>query len=201
MTPTNTPTDPPRRAWRRWPVVTGLWLLWTVLWGSVSPVVLVGGAVVAALVVLLFPLPPVTHRLAARPLWAVALAGHLMVDLVGSALVVAREALLRGPRVRAAVLEAPLRVDTDLLITATAHLTTLTPGSMVLEVDRGGRRFYIHSLPVRNAAEAEAQRGDVAAAERWVVRALSTTAAREDLPRRARRYGGQQDGDQGEGRR
>ncbi|PJE99594.1 Na+/H+ antiporter subunit E [Streptomyces carminius] len=161
------------QAWLRWPVAGWLWLLWVVLWGSVSPVVILGGLLVALLVVLLFPLPPITHRLAVHPLWVVAMAGHLLVDLTGSALIVAREAVLRGPRVRAAVLEAPLRVDTDLLITAASHLTTMTPGSMVLEIDRGERLFYIHSLPVRDAAEAEAQRGDVASAERRVRRALA----------------------------
>ncbi|GAA2406289.1 hypothetical protein GCM10010420_37730 [Streptomyces glaucosporus] len=195
MTGTENPTGLPHQARRRWPVAAGLWVLWIVLWGSVSPLVLVCGLVVVALAVLLFPLPPVTHRVRVRPLWAAAMAGRLLVNLVGSALTVAREALLRGPRARAAVLEAPLRVDTDLLITATAHLTAVTPGSMVLEIDREGRRVYIHALPVRDAAEAEAQRGDVAAAERWVVRALSTTRARRELRRRARRYGGGQDGE------
>ncbi|MGK5501242.1 Na+/H+ antiporter subunit E, partial [Streptomyces sp. URMC 125] len=178
-----------RQAVRRWPVLVWLWLLWIVLWGSVGPAVLIGGAVVAALVVALFPLPAITHRMTVRPLWVVALAGHLLVDLAVSALTVAREALLRGPRVRAAVLEARLEVDTDLLITAAAHLTTLTPGTLVVEIDRGRRRFYVHSLPVRDAAEAGKRRREIADAERWVVRAYGSAAVREALLGRKRPAG------------
>ncbi|GAA2424200.1 Na+/H+ antiporter subunit E [Streptomyces macrosporus] len=179
----------PRQAVRRWRLLVWLWLLWIVLWGSVSPVVLVTGLVVAGLVLLLFPLPPHTHRLTVHPLWAVAMVGHLLVDLVGSALTVAREALLRGPRARAAVLEARLEVDNDLLVTAAAQTTALTPGSLVLEIDRAERLFYVHALPVRDAAEAEDQRGDVRDAERWVVRAFGTAEDRRSLLRRDGRRG------------
>ncbi len=176
--------SPPRHAARRWPLLIWLWLLWIVLWGSVSPLVLVTGLVVAGLVILLFPLPPLARRVTARPLWVVALVGHLLADLIGSALIVAREALLRGPRTRSAVLEARLTVDNDLLITAAAQMTALTPGSLVLEIDREEKLFYVHVLPARDAVEAEAQRRDVTNAERWVVRAFGTAEDRRLLFRR-----------------
>ncbi|MBN3929749.1 Na+/H+ antiporter subunit E [Streptomyces verrucosisporus] len=165
----------------RWSVVLWLWLLWTVLWGSVSPVVLVCGAAVAVAVAVLFPLPPIGHRASVHPLGLAAMAGNMLVDLVRSALVVAREAVLRGPRTRAAVLEVHLEADTDLLITATSHLVTLTPGTLVLEIDRGRRRLYVHALPVRDASQAPQWRTATLEDQRRVVRALGTAEARERL--------------------
>ncbi|MDG9701267.1 Na+/H+ antiporter subunit E [Streptomyces sp. DH37] len=188
-----TPTDdtatgapaPPGNRWRgRWPVAAWLWLLWIGLWGSVSPVVLVCGAAVAVLVVLLFPLPPISHRASIHPAALAAMAAHVLVDLVRSAVVVAREAVLRGPRARAAVLEVQLEADTDLLITATSHLVTLTPGTMVLEIDRERRRLYVHALPVHDPSQVLARRAETAGDERRVVRALGTAEARERLSRR-----------------
>ncbi|MGK5447934.1 Na+/H+ antiporter subunit E [Streptomyces radiopugnans] len=189
---TTTAATPPagNRLWGRWPVVLWLWLLWTVLWGSVSPVVLVCGAVVALAVVLLFPLPPIGHRASVHPLGLAVMAGHMLVDLVRSALVVAREAVLHGPRTRAAVVEVQLEADTDLLITATSHLVTLTPGTLVLEIDRGRRRLYIHALPVRDASQAPVRRAETLGNERRVVRALGTAGARERLLARDERTKG-----------
>ncbi|MTE21787.1 Na+/H+ antiporter subunit E [Streptomyces sp. TRM43335] len=205
MTPTDTSAHRApaggllRQTARRWPVLLWLWLLWIVLWGSVGPVVLLAGAVVAVSVTVLFPLPPITHRVAAHPVGVAVMAGHLLADLVVSALTVAREALLRGPRARAAVLEQRLDVDTDLLITATAHMTTLTPGTLVLEIDRGRRRFYVHALPVRDVAEAGKRRREVAGAERRVARALGTAGVRQRLLGRG--PGGPEGSGEGEGRR
>ncbi|GAA3652168.1 Na+/H+ antiporter subunit E [Streptomyces chitinivorans] len=180
---TTAATVPPagNRLRGRWPVMLWLWLLWIVLWGSVSPVVLVCGAAVALAVAVVFPLPPIGHRASVHPLGLAAMTGYLLVDLVRSAVVVAREAVLRGPRARAAVLEVQLEADTDLLITATAHLVTLTPGTLVLEIDRGRRRLYVHALPVRDASRVPGRRAETSEEEHRVVRALGTAEARERL--------------------
>ncbi|MEE1942087.1 Na+/H+ antiporter subunit E [Streptomyces sp. TRM 70361] len=176
-------SPPPRRIARLWPQVLWLWLLWIVLWGSVSPVVLLCGAVVAVLVPVLFPLPPVTRRAHLHPLWLLALPGHLLVELVGSALIVAREAVLRGPRAKAAVLEVPLWVESDLMVSATASLASLTPGTLVLEIDRDGRLLYVHALPVRDKEHLGARRDEVVDAESWVVRVFGPSGARGELDR------------------
>ncbi|MGY1454616.1 Na+/H+ antiporter subunit E [Streptomyces sp. SS8] len=180
---------PPRRTSRQWPLALWLWALWIVLWGSVSPVVLVGGAVVALLVVALFPLPPIARRARFHPLWLLLLPAHLLVGLLGSAVAVALEAVRRGPRVRAAVLEVPLRSESDLMIAATANMASLTPGTLVLEIDRDRRRLYVHALPARDAREVDRRRGEVVVAERWVVRTIGPTGMREDPDLREKGYG------------
>ncbi|MFP8962347.1 Na+/H+ antiporter subunit E [Streptomyces nanhaiensis] len=184
---------PPRRTSRQWPLALWLWVLWIVLWGSVSPVVLVGGAVVALLVVVLFPLPSIARRARPHPLWLLLLPAHLLVGLVGSAVAVALEAVRRGPRVRAAVLEVPLRSESDLMIAATASMASLTPGTLVLEIDRDRRRLYVHALPARDAQEVERRRGEVATAERWVMRTIGPAGMRKDPDRRERGYGGEEE--------
>ncbi|HEX5567225.1 MAG TPA: Na+/H+ antiporter subunit E [Streptomyces sp.] len=192
MTPAHTPTDVPpprreagplRRVLQQWPVICWLLLLWVLLWGSVSPAVLLSGGVVAVLVVLLFPLPQITRRARFQLLWLLALPGHIVADLVTSTVTVAREAVLRGPRVKAAVLEVPLWAESDLKIAATANLASLTPGTLALEIDREGRKLYVHALPARDAREVEVRRQEVVTSERWMVQTLGPASARRELAR------------------
>ncbi|MCT2590974.1 Na+/H+ antiporter subunit E [Streptomyces sp. N2-109] len=154
------------------PMVCWLWLLWAVLWGSVMPGVLLSGLLVATGIVLAFPLPPIRPRLTPRP-WRLAwLLAHLFTHLVHSAVTVAWQAVRHGPRTPTAIVEVPLGVDSDLTIAALANLTTASPGSLVLEIDRGGRLLYVHVLPVHSPEEADEGRVRVQRAERHVVWAL-----------------------------
>lgn len=166
-----------RRAARRLPATAWLWLLWLLLWGSAGPIVLVGGLLVAVAVVLAFPLPNLLPHTALRPLPLVRLLAHLAVDLVVSATVVAWEALRHGKHARTAVFEVPLRVDDDFLIAVTAGLTTLTPGTMVLEIDRRGRLLYVHALPVRDRSAVETRRREGRDAESRVLHAFGPPGA------------------------
>lgn len=178
------------RTWHHWPVLVWLCLLWMLLWGSAAVGVVLSGLLVAAAVILCFPLPAVAPRAALRLPALVRLVGHLLVDLLGAAVTVAWEAVFHGPRARSGIVEVPLRVDSDLLITGTAHLTTMTPGTLVLEIDRIHRLLYVHALPVRTAAEAAHRQREVRAVEQRVGRAFGTTRALRELgvtPRRKRR--------------
>lgn len=165
------------RVLRRWPSVCLLWLLWVVLWAGTGPVVLVGGLVVAVLVVFGFPLPAITPRATLRPWLLARLVGRLLVDLVVSSALVAWQAVRHGPRTPAAVIEVPLTADSDLLVTVTALLTTVTPGALVVEIDRARLLLYIHALPVRGPLDADRRRREVQDAERRVIRALGRDPA------------------------
>ncbi|MEW2635219.1 Na+/H+ antiporter subunit E [Streptomyces sp. NPDC048389] len=161
-----------RRAGGRVLAVCWLWLLWAVLWGSLSPLVVTAGLVVALVVVVAFPLPPVLTPAGRRPVRIAGLVGRLAVDLVGSAATVAWEAVRYGGKTSAAIVEVPLRADTDLLVTTVANFSTLTPGTLVLEIDRRGQILYVHALPARGADGPERRRRDVRAVDRRVTRAL-----------------------------
>lgn len=161
-----------RRALHRLPMAAWLWLLWLLLWGSTGPAALLGGLLVTAAVVWAFPLPHLVPHTALRPWPTLRLLGHLLLDLFGSAGVVAWEALRHGRRTRAAVVAVPLQVDTDFLIAVTANLTTLTPGTLVVEIDRGGGVLYVHALPVRDRQGVEKRRREGRDVERRVSRAI-----------------------------
>jgi multisubunit Na+/H+ antiporter MnhE subunit len=175
-----TPASRMRRAGHRLPMAAWLWLLWLLLWGSTSPAVLVGGLLVAAAVVVAFPLPHLVPHTALRPGPLARLLAHLLTDLFSSAAVVAWEAVRHGRRTRTAVVEVPLRVDTDFLVAVSSGLTTLTPGSLVLEIDRERRLLYVHALPVRDRPALEERRREGRAVERRVSRTLGPSGGEEE---------------------
>jgi multisubunit Na+/H+ antiporter MnhE subunit len=174
---------------RRLPSLVWLWLLWLLLWGEVSALTVLGGLVVSATVLAAFPLPRDRPYAAVRPLRLARLLAHVVVDVFASAATVAWAALRHGPATRTAVLEVRLRADSDFLIAATAVVTTLTPGDLVVEIDREGRLVYVHALPVRDRAAAERRRAGVQDAEHHVHRALAPRGA-EPLSRTGTTAGG-----------
>ncbi|SOD65794.1 multisubunit sodium/proton antiporter, MrpE subunit [Streptomyces zhaozhouensis] len=153
--------------------VLWLWVLWLLLWGGVRPVPLVGGLLVAVGVVALFGLPPVRRPRLRRPLRLLGLIGTLLTELVTSSVLVAWEAVRKGPKVPTGIVEVPLRTDSELLMVSTSLLSLMVPGSLVLEMDRERRLLYIHALPVRGRADAERRRREVAAVERRLTRAFT----------------------------
>ncbi len=155
-------------------LVQPLWLLllWIMLWGSVSAVVLIGGLVVVVLIRAAFRMPAVDLRVTLRPLRLIGLVWHVLIQLAGSATSVAWAALRHGRHVPAAVMEVPLEEDSDVVVTVTVFLTAMSPGSLVLEIDRERRVLYVHGLPAGTRAEAERRRRSVQRAERATVSAL-----------------------------
>jgi multicomponent Na+:H+ antiporter subunit E len=79
------------------------------------------------------------------------------------------------------VIAVPLVVDDDLIMVHTAVTTSLIPGSLVLDVDRGARVLYLHVIGVRTAADLERQRAGVQRWERRIVNAFGTRAQRHQV--------------------
>ncbi|GAA3494945.1 hypothetical protein GCM10019016_020450 [Streptomyces prasinosporus] len=161
-----------RRMLHHLPLVVWLWLLWVVLWGSAGAVVLVGGLLVAVAVAALFPLPSVLPGAVPRPPWIGALLFHLLVDLVRSGSTVAWAAVRHGGRTRSAVMEVPLHIDNDVLITVVAEITTIAPGTVVIEIDRRRRRLYVHTLPVGGEETLVRRKRETKDLERRVARSV-----------------------------
>jgi len=148
-----------------------LWLVWVLLWGTFTPLTVVGGAVVAALVLWSFPVRPLP-RLAVRPGALLGLLGFLALDLARSSLEVTRETLRHGPRSRGAILELPLASTDDRVVAVVAAAYTLTPGTIVVQIDNARSRWYIYVLGPRDAAGTEAAREHALEVQRRVVAAL-----------------------------
>jgi multicomponent Na+:H+ antiporter subunit E len=69
-------------------------------------------------------------------------------ELLMSSLQVARLAIKPGPPPLSAVLRAHLQIKSDLVLALAVNIITLTPGSIVLEIDQVRRMIYVHVIDV-----------------------------------------------------
>jgi multicomponent Na+:H+ antiporter subunit E len=136
-----------RVALRAW-VLLWLMLVWILLWGTVSPANIVSGLAIALVITLLLPLPavPVEGRL--HPISLLRLIAVVAYDLTLSSVQVAWLAIKPGPPPLSAVLRAHLAIKSDLVLALAVNILTLTPGSIVLEIDQARRLIYVHVLDV-----------------------------------------------------
>ena len=156
------------------PLLVWLVLVWNLLWGTWSWANLISGILVALVVTLLLPLPPVVGGARVRPVALLSFLGHFLADLVSSgALVVWQTVRPRGID-RSAIITVQLRTDSDLLLTVLTESLTLVPGSMVIDMDRERRTIALHILHVEDESDVERQRASVLAEEERVVRAFGS---------------------------
>jgi multicomponent Na+:H+ antiporter subunit E len=125
--------------------MTGLVLIWMALWGSYSLIVILLGAVVSALILLLFPLPTMDFRFGLHPWRMVVLLATFLWDVVVASVQVGWLAIrprLPQPEVTTVQLES----DSDLLEALTALAVSLVPGSLIVDADSHDRTLTIHVL-------------------------------------------------------
>jgi multicomponent Na+:H+ antiporter subunit E len=180
MTPAE-PTDPPhpplsRTARRRNQViaVTALVTVWVLLWGTLSWANIIGGLVVATVLLAVFPLPPVTFAGRLHPLPMLRFWLHFLRDLVVASAQVAWLAVRVGHTPRSAIIAVPLRVNTDLNLTLNAEALSLVPGSLILEADRRTGTLYVHVLNVASREEVERFRRGVYELEARIIGAVGS---------------------------
>lgn len=163
-------------------MVVWLTAVWVLLWGDVSWGNVVNGILLAVLVGVIVPLPHVSGLGAFRPLAVAHLAGRFLWDVLRGALEVSRTALRPTPP-RSAVIKVQLRSHSDIILATTAGLTSLIPGSVVVEVHRFSGVLYLHvlDLPSGEIAKAiTAIRRTVLAQEERLLRAISSDAVLAD---------------------
>ncbi|PZG18643.1 Na+/H+ antiporter subunit E [Micromonospora craterilacus] len=180
MTPAP-PTDPPnppltRTARRRNRIVavTCLVVVWVLLWGTLSWANVISGLVVAAVLLAVFPLPPVTFAGRIHPLPLLRFALRFLLDLVVASAQIAWLALRVGHTPRSAIIAVQLRVNTDLNLTLTAEALSLVPGSLILEADRSTGTLFIHVINVDSLAEVEQFRRGVLELEARIIAAIGS---------------------------
>jgi multicomponent Na+:H+ antiporter subunit E len=159
----------------------GLTVIWVLLWGRPTWFNIVGGLLVATVILTVFPLPPVTFGGRLHPGALLRLAARFLVDLVAASVQIAVLAFRFGHVPRSAVIAVRLRVPTDLNLTLTAEALSLVPGSLIVEADRDGGVLYVHVLGVRDRAEAERFRQDVLDLEARIIGAVGSQAERKEL--------------------
>ncbi|MCD4536029.1 Na+/H+ antiporter subunit E [Nocardioides sp. cx-169] len=151
--------------------VVWLTLVWLALWGEVTPLLLVGGVLVAVLVCVVFPLPPIDLVCRVRPLLLLGVLAWFLVDVVRASAQVAGVVLRRRP-VRNAVVAVDLESSSDFLMTLVAAMLSLIPGSVVVEARRSTHTLYLHVLDVPDAGAAEDFRRSALMLEQRLLRAL-----------------------------
>lgn len=154
--------------------MTWLTVVWVSLWGEVSAYNVVSGLLVAVVVCLVFPLPRLQLHLRVRPLRLGWLVLHFLADVVVASAHVAWTTLQLRRQPRNAVIEVQLRTPSDFVLTMVAEMTSLVPGSLVVEVRRSTHTLYLHVLDARDQAGVTRMRRDVYALERRVVLAFGT---------------------------
>ncbi|GAA2754047.1 Na+/H+ antiporter subunit E [Amnibacterium kyonggiense] len=179
-------TDASRKRAGRWttgpPLVIGLVVLWLLLWRSVAPLTILTGVVTALLVVRIFDLPPVPHVGRFRPLAALALLGWFLGQVVIASVQVAAQAvaaLSPSRRPRSGVIAVQLRTRDDLVLTLTGIVTSLIPGTVIVEVDRAESVLYLHVLRGGTPERLEQARDSALIAERRLVRAIGSPGEQE----------------------
>jgi multicomponent Na+:H+ antiporter subunit E len=160
--------------------VSLFWLLgiWLLLWGSVSPLAIVSGLVIALGLLWATPQPAVEIGLRFRPLAAARLLFFVTIDLFVSSCRVSWHVLT--PRLpESAIFDVPLRVRGGLMITLVAIAVTAVPGSTVIDVRSDDGVLEIHVFDASSPDAEENIRRDVRLLERRITAAFGSRAERE----------------------
>jgi len=169
-----------RRGQLQWPMLLALVVLWVMLWGQLTVANVLSGLVVAIAVKMVFPLPPIVFEGKLRPWPIIRLIGFFLRGMILASIEVTVETL-RPREPRNALIEVPLRSDSDLSLTLTAEIVCLIPGSVVVEARRSTHTIYVHSLNVRDHDAVEDARASVFDIDRRVVDAIGSDADRETI--------------------
>ena len=172
-----------RRLGSQWHALALLTVVWVMLWGDLSWANVLAGALIGVVVVTLFPLPPITMHGTVRPWRAAVLAGRFVADLFVASFEVAWTAIRPGPTPHGALVSVPLRADSDLFIATTAGLSSLVPGTLVIDLDRPSRTLRLHVLDIAASGGPEGVRKATLDLEARLLRAFapSTELARVGL--------------------
>lgn len=142
-----TTKSPSRRRLRfrpQWGWVGILTLAWVMISGEANPFGIVGGFVISWLITVIFPMPPLRYRGRFNPWGFIVMVAALIRDLALSSWTLALQAL--NPRYRpvSGVVRTPLASDCDLYQVHTAELTSIVPGTVVIDARRRTRVLYLH---------------------------------------------------------
>ncbi|MEN0023619.1 Na+/H+ antiporter subunit E [Microbacterium sp. LS_15] len=165
-----------RHIWRdigvQLPFLAWLVVLWMLLWSQFTVLAFLSGLVVAVFVTRVFRLP--TVELSGRiNLWYGALfVVQFLFAMIRGGLAVTMQVFDFRRQPGAAIIAVPLKYADDLMMTHVSVVSSLIPGSLIVEADRDRQILYLHVIGVRSHDDVEKQREGVLRWERRIVRAL-----------------------------
>jgi multicomponent Na+:H+ antiporter subunit E len=163
---------PVRRLTLRIWVLIWLVLVWILLWGDFSAANVVSGLLIALVITVLLPLPPVPVEGRVHPLSLLRLIVLVAWYLVWSSAQVAWLAIKPGPPPRTAVLRAHLGLKSDLVLALAVNVINLIPGTIVLEIDQVRRMIYVHVIDVSSERSVAQFHRQVAQVEKLLIAAF-----------------------------
>lgn len=158
---------------------TLLWLVgvWLLLWGSVSPLAIVSGLLLAIGLLWGTPQPAVEIGLRLRPFFVARLLVLVTFDLLASSVRVAWQVMT--PRLPPSeVFAVPLRVRGGLMITLVSIAVSAVPGSTVVDALPEEGLLEIHVFDASAPDAEENIRADVRRLERLITAAFGSKAER-----------------------
>ncbi len=168
------------RIWQQLPLLLVLVVLWMLMWGSLTPLTIITGIVVAILVTRAFYLPPVELSGRFNVLWFVVFLVRFGVALVVGSFQVAFLAFTPKAKEQNSIVAVQLVTRSDFVMTLTAIAISLIPGSIVVEVDRAEGILYLHALGANDDGSIDRVRHEVQVTEQRLVRAIGS---KDDMTR------------------
>lgn len=161
-----------------------VWLaaVWIALWGQIDARSVIGGVLIAVLLVFGLPNQKRTRLDAFRPLPMLWFTIRYAWLVISSNAVVAWEIATPGSRVREGIVAVPILGASDTVVSLLAHAISGTPGTLIVDIDRGEQTLlYVHVLHLRDV---ERVRHDILELERLMIRAIGTRQSLVDIEAR-----------------
>jgi multicomponent Na+:H+ antiporter subunit E len=148
------------------------------LWDEITLANFLGGLVVAALLLVVFPLPlvPANRRLVVRP-WALCrLAGAVLSELLVSNVYMSQEIVTPNRQLVSGVVRCPMRTDSPKILSTVANILALAPGTMAVDATNRPPVLFVHMLAHGDLGDL---RRKVSRFERLVVEAIGSVEDRQ----------------------
>jgi multicomponent Na+:H+ antiporter subunit E len=160
--------------------VVALAIAWVMLWDQITLANFLGGIAVAAVLLAVFPLPPVdrARRLIVRPLALGRLAADVVRELIVSNVFMTREIVTPERRLVSGVVRCPMRASSPKVLSTVANILALAPGTMAVDATDGPPVLFVHVLAEGDLHD---MRRRVARLEQLVIEAIGSAADRRAL--------------------
>ena len=153
-------------------------ITWALFWGDVSVANLLSGALVATLLVVVLPMPPIPFAGRIRPLRLIKLIARFFFDVVVASVQVAAQVFNFRHQPRSVIVRLNMRSDSDLYLTITAEMISLVPGTLAIELFRPSSTMLVHVFGVKDDLDER-----IASIRAQEDRVLAAFASDEELAR------------------
>ncbi|WPF65884.1 MULTISPECIES: Na+/H+ antiporter subunit E [unclassified Corynebacterium] len=145
-------------------------LLWCGLMGEVTWANVIAGLLVGLGVILILPLPrlPIAHLPVEWKALFVFL-GYWLKELFTSSFEVAALALRPRALPKTAIVQAPMRVNSELILTLATGLYNLQPGGCITDIDIANRMWTVHLVNASTPEDIERELAVIRALERSMI--------------------------------